>query len=165
MSVIHVQQRNSRRNIQLDDLFLREVVEPHDNGAKAVAMSSNKDVFPCSDVRQDPGFEIWQRTRGGIFQTLTDAERIELRHIARWRHIIAPSPQLYLLIAVLLCRLRLVQTLQCTVVPFIQRFVVLDRQMLLPDDLQHDLQRIDGALQDRSTISAFRQLRVPLARP
>ena len=51
---------NARRNVEFDDLFFAQIVQLHDNGAKAVAVSSDDDVLACFDLRNYFRFEVRQ---------------------------------------------------------------------------------------------------------
>src|SRR6185369_9561493 len=68
---------------------------------------------------------------------------------AGWRDVIAAAPDVDLLGAISRRGFRLIQALQLTVVAFVECRITFDRQGLLPDALQDNLQRFNGTPQHR----------------
>jgi len=134
-----VQERNSGGDVQLDHLLLRQLVKVHHQRAQAVAVCGDEHILPLCKAWGDLHFPVRQHPCGGIFQAL-----------AVWGlDVIAPAPELDLGVSVLLCGLGLVQPLKIAVVPFVQRLIEVRRDPGLPDDFQHDAERVVCPLQDR----------------
>ena len=67
----------------------------------------------------------------------------------RWRDVVAAAPDLHLIRTVLLDGLRLVQSLQRTVVTFVQAPAALHRQPHQVHLVEHDPHGANGAFEDR----------------
>src|SRR5579859_8193513 len=97
-------ERRTGRDIQFDDRFFAEAIEPHDECPEAIAMCGDDDIFPGLEVGQDVRLVVRQNARCRIFEAFT----------VRWVHIIAAPPYLDLRLTKLLRRFFLIQTLKIT---------------------------------------------------
>src|SRR5471032_420216 len=152
------------RNVQADDVVIADAVEHFDQGAQAIAVGRDDDFLAGANRRGNFVVPGWHHVRHGVFQAFGQRNRgfrqarvariVERSAIIalfqRWRRrVVAAAPYQYLLVAILGCRLALVQALQGAVVTLVQAPVVLDRQIHHVHRVQRQPQGADRALQDR----------------
>jgi len=122
ISVELVHERDARRNVELEDRFLRKIVKVHDERPEAVPVSGDDQPLPFLHAREDFRFPVGEHTFERVLQALAvgglDVE--------------TAAPELDLRIAVFLRGLRLVEPLQVAVVPFVQRLVIVDGMFFWP---------------------------------
>lgn len=132
-----VHDRDTGRELGRDDLLRRHVLERHDNSTQRVTVGSNKNRLALLDQRLNLLVKERQHTVGRELQRLT----------ARRAHIERAAPGVYLLLAELGTSIVLVQASELAVVTLVQRLVLDDRDALLADGLELDVQRLLGTLE------------------
>ena len=65
-----IDERDTRRNIQLDDLSVRQIVQILHQRAEAVSVRGDEDVFPGLDIRGDRRLPVRNKACDSIFQRL-----------------------------------------------------------------------------------------------
>src|SRR5664280_2004083 len=163
-SVERVDERNTRRDVQLWDLVIRNAVEMLHERAQAVAMSRDEHLLSAREARDDRVVPVREeavhddREALGGREDLRRKTRIAsieprvggvLRVEGRRRDRVAAPPLEELLVAVLLRRLLLVEALERAVVPLVQAPRALDGNPELVELLEDDLRREDRARQER----------------
>src|SRR5438093_3419244 len=134
-----VEERDPRRDLQLEDLLARQAVEVHDEGAQRVAVRDHEHVRSGAEVGQDAPFPEGQHAGRGVGQALA----------AGWPDVVAPPPEVDLLRAEALRGLRLVQALEVAVLALVERRVALGRQRPDAGRLEREARGLDRARQDR----------------
>lgn len=71
-----VEQRDGGRDVDLGDLFLRQVVQHLDDGAEGVAVGSNQHGLAGLELRLDSGLEVRLHTLNNVGQALGFRNRI-----------------------------------------------------------------------------------------
>src|SRR5664280_1442292 len=163
-SVERVDERNTRRDVQLWDLVIRNAVEMLHERAQAVAMSRDEHLLSAREARDDRVVPVREEAvhddreaLGGREELRREARvaRVEarmagvLRVEGRRRDRVAAPPLEELLVAVLLRRLLLVEALERAVVPLVQAPRALDGNPELVELLEDDLRSEDRARQER----------------
>ncbi len=86
-------------------------------------MCRNENRVPLQEIGLDGLLIVGQDSLRRVFQTFP----------SRWTHIVTAPPNFHLCLAILLCSLILVQSLEFAVHPFIERLVLLDGDSRLAD--------------------------------
>lgn len=103
-------------------------------------MRSDDDVLALLDQRQDLLVVVRPNTFGGELQALTTGRR----------DVVAPTPDVNLLVTPLLPGIVLVEAAQLSVVALVESLVLVNGDVLLTDLLELDAERSLGTLQSRS---------------
>ena len=74
-----VHERNTGRNIQLDDFVFRDFVQILDEGAQAVSMRCDQDASSGPDCRRNGFVPVRQDSINGILQTLRQGNLFRLQ--------------------------------------------------------------------------------------
>ena len=140
VTVEFVHQRNAGRDVELEDLFLRKVIEVHDERAEAVPVGDDDQPLTLLHAGENRRFPVRENALERVLQALA----------VGGRDVKTAAPYLDLRIPEFLRRLRLVEPLQVAVMPLVQRLVIVDGDRLLPGDVEDDVERVVGPLENRS---------------
>lgn len=102
-------------------------------------MGSDEDLLALENERPDLLVKVGQGPVGGELEALA----------ARGRDVVAPPPDVHLLLSPLLPRVVLVQTGELAVVTLVERLVLVDRKVGLLDALEDDVESGLGTLEVR----------------
>src|SRR5690606_25960029 len=159
-----IYQRHTGGYVQLDDFLVGNAAQVLDQGAQAVAVGDDQDLFAGLDLRLDLCLEIRDEARHCILQAFAqrnivfvqvtvDAEVAGITLVAalhrRRRNVVAATPDQYLFVTVLGRGLGLVQALQRTLVTLVQAPVADHRNPHQVDLVLDDPQGADGTLEYR----------------
>ena len=159
-----VDERDARRDVQLDDLLLADAVEVLHERAQAVAVRGDEHALIVVDRRRDRLVPVRQEARDRVLQRFGERQLAALQvavprvvaGISRivdgqgWRRdVVAAAPDFDLGVAVLGRRLRLVQALERAVVSLVQPPRLVHRDPHQIHVVERDPQRANRALQDR----------------
>jgi hypothetical protein len=159
-----VDERDPRRNVQLHDVLLADVVQILHERTQAVAVRGDEHALAARDRRRDRVVPVGQEARDRVLERLRAGNLLRpqarvariapgvalvVRRHRRWRNVVAAAPDFDLILAVLRGRFRLVQPLERAVVTLVQAPVFRHRNPQLPHLVERDPERLDGADQDR----------------
>mmetsp|Transcript_5147 Transcript_5147/g.13155 ORF Transcript_5147/g.13155 Transcript_5147/m.13155 type:complete len:262 (+) Transcript_5147:205-990(+) len=152
-----VDERDACGDLQLGDLLVGDVVQILEHAADRVAVGSDQHCLPALEGAADRLVPIRQAAVHGVLQALRERDVrlgnvgvlvviprpvLRVRLDGRRRRGVRAAPLAHLLRAVLGDCLLLVETREPPVHPLVQPPVLVHRNVLLPSDLQHNLERL-----------------------
>ena len=159
-----VDERDARRDVEADDVVVRDPVEVLHERPEAVAVGGDEDALPVPEVGHDRVVPVRQEAGNRVLERLGERQQVlrETR-VARVaagmplvvrgeggrRRRVGAAPDLHLLLAELLRRLGLVEALERPVVPLVEAPAPLHRDPHEVHPLERDPERPDGPFQDR----------------
>lgn len=159
-----VNERNTGRDVEFENLFLGEVVEIHYKGAEAVSMRCNDHALAGLHRRRDFFVPERQEAIDGVLEALGERELglgntgvagvVTGPALVRffkwgWGNIIAPTPHEHLFIAKLRGGLGFVEALERPIVTLVEAPVFFHRNPQLVEFREHSPECVEGPLQHR----------------
>ena len=132
-----VDNRHTGTELGLNNLLTRHVLQVHNQRAERVAVGRHEDRLASLHKRQDVLAVVWKHTVGRELERLT----------AWWRHVERAAPDVHLILTPLLTGVILVKTRELTVVTLVQGLILGDRNALLTNGFELNLERLLSTLQ------------------
>lgn len=157
-----VDQRDTGRDVEIDDFLIRNVVKIFHEGAQGVAMSGDDDVLSVFDIGFNDFFPIGNDTVDCGLQGFCQRQFILINFgvvlLVSWSAFVifcqrgradikAASPDLDLLIAILGGGVGLVQPLQSAIMAFVELPALFYRNIVFVQFVKDMIQRVDGSFQ------------------